>query len=173
MLSDMMTAKHKALLMNLKTYLDDNKIPSELFEANDVIPISFLSSALLVDYKERSLLLHINFLPLSEEDGITVEYIQFLTSMPFEVKEAYISELNKVINVVNENIAVGHLFIRNNKELCFKYMYVMPGGQTIDKEIFSNIFTMISLTLEDMMKSLEDTALGNVTAEKVLGDILK
>src|SRR5262245_58767384 len=133
--SDFIHAQHAAQLACLQGYLDNRGWATELIERSAKVPINILSVAAPRDANERERKITFAYVPVDDEDLDYLSLLQFYSPLPIVPDAAHTHELDTLINVINQGLAIGH-FGHKDSEIFMRHIYTTAQAEMVNEEMF-------------------------------------
>lgn len=173
MISDFVHARHLAEFGVLKNELDQAGLTATIIEKSDEMPLHMLLAALEPDGDGRERFLHFTFVPLSEEELEQIRLLQFFSVIPCEWDESRRMDMLQLLNAINGSLAIGHLGVREDGEIHFRYVHCVSNGDTIRREEFMEVVTMFVLMLDMASEPIEQVMKGTVSVAEASAKFLE
>lgn len=127
-------------------YIESLEFETRIIKKSEMIPIHVLLAAVTVDYRDRDRFINFSFVPLSKNDLLHIDLLQFYTTMPFIVKKHYADNVKKLLHVINSHMAVGHFGIQDDGEIFIRYILPTHRVHGVSEEQFlETLFLYVSM----------------------------
>lgn len=167
-------------LVQFQSILRDEEYDCALVDATDVVPYERLLVFLGLDEKDRERILEVTILKQELMKGMELTKsiepdffrIQFQIGFPFSALPETSNQITSFVCYLNRMIELPG-FELNEIDLKLFYRYVLLyGEEKFNKKMFISIVGMIMLTLELFSHSLEKIAVGEMTFNALLEQII-
>lgn len=166
MFSEEVHKKHLEYLNQLRLATDALQFESRLIKKGEHIPIHLLLVAITVDYKERDRFINFSYIPLEDEFEY-IQLLQFYATMPFESEMSNREQVEKLLHVINSQMAVGNFGIQED-EIFARYIYTQHRDSGINEEQFSETVLLFIAMLDMYEKIIESVYNGEMNLERAL-----
>ncbi|WP_127587380.1 YbjN domain-containing protein [Paenibacillus koleovorans] len=160
MLPDVVRTRHLAMLGFLKSMLEEADVQAELFEMSDQLPVSVLMTTIGPDSKGRDRTLHFSFIPVDDEDIVSIQLLQLYSTMPYRIESGRREALAQQLLEINGQCPFGHFGISEQEQLYFRYQYAVSASRLFERDEMMEVIGLIIQTIEAFDEQLEQAASG-------------
>ncbi|MBE9078777.1 hypothetical protein IQ241_15980 [Romeria aff. gracilis LEGE 07310] len=151
MSAELMQAKHHLELKRLQELIESElELESRLFEASSQIPSPSLSIVLEPDGSGSSRVANLMFLPIDDEDMESIKLLQLYCELPIQITSETLPDLEQLLHEVNLTVPLGAYSINTNRQLIFKYVYVLSKFKETDPAEFLETFLLWMYILDNI-----------------------
>jgi hypothetical protein len=161
---------HQAQFAYFEELLADDGIATQFFPAGGEIPLDTLVVALPAsELEDQSWQIELSFLPGLEEDLDDVSLLQCFVPIVERVEPSAAEELLRFILTVNITLPLGSFGHLPEPGVTYlKYNCLIPHANEPAGQIVSEMVYMIGYMLDMFAPSLDEVALGHISAEEAL-----
>jgi hypothetical protein len=159
-LSEVVHARHLALLGVLKQMIDEAELPTTILERSETIPLHMLMAGFQEDSKGRDRFLQFSFLPLNEEDMQAVQLLQIYSTLPFTLPEENRGAVASLLLEVNTRLPIGHFGVNEQNEVHYRYVYSLSASKMLDADEILDIISLFIYMSDMFGEAVEKVASG-------------
>ncbi len=165
--TDLLNAKYAAELRFIERTLKEANFTTQFLDVSKEIPMPMLVVHLTPDERGRERFIHMLFVPASEEELQTVQFLQLYAPLPFSPGK-YTAELPAFLLGANNQIAIGHLGFDPNGSLCYRYVHVKEKYRMIDAGLVREMVEVFFYMIDRVSPLIEQVAGGQMSAAEAI-----
>lgn len=160
---DLLNAKYAAELKFIERALNEASFSTRFFDTSSELPLPLLAVNLPPDEQGRERFIHLVFVPASEEELKTVQFLQLYSPLPVSTGSSPV-ELMAFIVGANNQTAIGHLGFDPNGSLCYRYVHIKEKYKMIDASLVREMVEVFFYMLDRISPLAEQVAAGQISA---------
>lgn len=168
LLPEVVHARHLAELGFMKQYLDEAGYGSQIVEKSPLVP---LHSMVVMLPGEEGRVLHLSFIPFSEDDLEHLQLLQLYTTAVQVGDTSFRRELEQLLPAVNAKLPIGHFGFKERDEVYYRYVYAVPGAAPLEEEPFVEIVSLFGFVLRMFGGLIEEVAEGRLDLKSALNGL--
>ncbi|MNI26065.1 hypothetical protein D3C73_797480 [compost metagenome] len=168
---DVIQTRQLAQLNLLKQILDEEGIPVTILEKSNDIAIHLLIANIQQDAEGRDRFLQFSFVPMEEEEGQTLQFLQIYSTLPFSMETSQRAEVAELLLELNTRLPLGHMGITVDQEIHYRYVYTLSSGQVLISDEVLELLSLFVYMLEMFGGVLERVATGTTNAASAIADL--
>ncbi|MDM8521033.1 hypothetical protein QUF64_13375 [Anaerolineales bacterium HSG6] len=150
---------------------NDLNLEYQLIERSILLPLDSLVIVLEPDSDGQARATNIMFIPLDDADYRAIKLLQFYTELPLILDEQGLTNIEPLLRTINLYTPIGTFSLNDQKQIIFKYVYILGKFNTINSAEFVEMFSLWLRNLDTLSRLIKEVARAEKTVEQALNTL--